>query len=137
MATQGNTFASGNMNFSHAKRVWLEVLEVYNGGGVINNASDFVKDGVGVVPAGTPVKLEDGKITAYTDAKIQACADAAAVVALGINGYLQNDVHYRATGEIGTGTVVFHGKMDANMIASATLAKLKLNTTTPMVVFVG
>lgn len=136
MATQGNSFASSTVNLKHAKRVWIEVLEVYNGGGIVKNASEFLTDGKGVIPAGTPVKLSGGEITAYTDAKVQACADAAAVLALGINGYLQSDIHLQSATDQGTGTVVFHGKLDAKMIASASLAKLKLNTLTPMVIFV-
>lgn len=136
MATQGNSFASSTVNLKHAKRVWLEVLEVYNGGGIVKSATNFLTNGKGVIPAGTPVKLSGGEITAYTDTEIQACTDADKVLALGINGYLQSDIHYQSATDKGTGTVVFHGKLDAKMLASATLAKLKLNTLTPMIIFV-
>lgn len=136
MYGQGNTFASVAVGLSHARRVWLEVTEVYNGGGVLGTATAFLTDGKGVVPAGTAVKLSGGVITPYDDAAIQACKDASEVAALGINGYLQSDIHMNGSSDKGTGTVVFHGKLDAKMIKADTLAKLKLNTLTPMITFV-
>lgn len=132
----GNTFDSKTIAYGHARKVWREIRHQFPAGGTISNVSDWVS--AGKIPSGTPCKYDAANktITAYTNTTVSGCADAAAVAALGINGYLQEDAVITDANTVATGTVIYAGEIYEYMFASAVLTKLKLNTLTPMVVFV-
>ena len=132
----GNTFDTTTVTYGHARKVWREIRHQYPAGGTISNVSAW--SSAGKIPSGTPCKYDAANktITAYPDATVSGAADAAAVVALGINGYLQEDVVIKSNSTVGTGTVIYAGEIYEYMFASAVLEKLKLNTLTPMIVFV-
>jgi hypothetical protein len=138
----GNVFKKGVVSFgSPAKRVWREIRHRYPAGGTIRNMSDFVRDGI--IPSGSPVAYDASTksiaVIKYTD--ISAASTAEAIAALGINGYLQEDVVLDSTGgggvpDAATGTVVYAGELYEYMYPADVVAVLKQVTTTPQIVFV-
>lgn len=138
----GNVFKSGSITFSGpAQRVWREIRHRYPAGGTITNLSDFTS--AGIIRSGSPVSYDpaDKEITVLTDTAITAADTAEKVAALGINGYLQEDVVLDSTGgggvpDAATGTVVYAGELYEYMYPSAVVAVLKQVTTTPQIVFV-
>lgn len=132
----GNTFDTKKTTYGHAKKVWRSLRHVYPGGGTITNVADFVD--AKLIPAGSPVKYDPAtkKITIIKDTAISGAADAAAVVDLGINAYLQEDAVITDGNTVATGTAVYAGELYEYTYTAAVLAKLKLNTLTPQIVFV-
>lgn len=132
----GNTFDAKSIIPGHAKKVWREVKDQYPAGGTITNISAFVE--AGKVPAGSPVKfdVENKTIEVILDSAVSSAADAAAVAALGINGYLLYDTNVTDANTVGTNTVVYAGEIYEYMFDADVVAKLKLNTLTPMIVWV-
>lgn len=140
MLNIGNTFGTSSVEYGHARKVWREIRHVYPAGGNINNIAAWRTANKDIIPSGTPCKIDmaNSTITCYLDSAISG-ADASALAALGINGFLQEDVPIKdATSGItnATGTVVYEGEIYEYMIDSAVLAKLKTLTTIPMIVFV-
>lgn len=127
MANLGNTFKTGSAKHPHARKIWHRVTGVYPGGGVITNAGDMIKTYPGVIPAGTALKkVSAGKYSVIPPASISGATDAAAVNALGIIGFTENDTYFASKDDIGTCTVVYAGELNAYMIDSAVEAKLEL-----------
>lgn len=143
MSGTGNTYDKKNVSFGHARKVWRSIRHVYPGGGMIQNTSDFVS--AGKIPAGSPVKFDPStkQITVILDSAIKAAVtvpetttEAEAVEALGINGFLQEDVHITDSNTNGSGTVVYAGELYEYMFDSEVVKKLKLLTSVPQIVWV-
>lgn len=128
----GNTFDKKSFEYGHARKVWRSISSVYPGGGVIQNVSDFSEKGK--IPSGSPVKF-DPKTKQITVIKDDAIKGAEAVAALGINGYLQEDVYITSEKTVATGTVVYAGEIYEYMFEDDVVNKLKL-ANVPMVVWV-
>lgn len=130
----GNTFDKKSFEYGHARKVWRSISSVYPGGGVIQNVSDFSEKGK--IPSGSPVKfdMKTHQITVIKDDEIKA-AEAEAVAALGINGYLQEDVYITSKDTVATGTVVYAGEIYEYMFEDEVVKKLKL-ANVPMIVWV-
>lgn len=133
MGTMGNTFDVNTVKYGHARKVWREIRHRYPGGGMVSNISDWVT--VGKIPAGTAVKFDlSGKITAYTDARIKAAESD--ITALGINGYLQEDILVASGNTKASGTVVYAGEIYQYMFDKEVVAILQKITTLPQIVWV-
>lgn len=138
----GNTFDKKSFEYGHARKVWRSISSVYPGGGVIQNVSDFSEKGK--IPSGSPVKfdMKTHQITVIKDDEIKAAVEvpestteAEAVAALGINGYLQEDVYIASEDTVATGTVVYAGEIYEYMFDDEVVKKLKL-ANVPMIVWV-
>lgn len=131
MGTMGNTFDVNTVKYGHARKVWREIRHRYPGGGMVSNISDWVA--VGKIPAGTAVKFDlSGKtFKAYTDEQIKAAESA-----LGINGYLQEDILVASGNTKASGTVVYAGEIYQYMFDEEVVAILQKITTLPQIVWV-
>lgn len=136
MSGTGNTYDKKSWSWGHARKVWRSIRHVYPGGGMIQNVSDFVSEGK--IPAGSPVKFDPAtkQITVILDSAISGAADADAVNALGINGYLQEDARISSDGTQASGTVVYAGELYEYMYEDAVVEKLKMLTSVPQIVWV-
>lgn len=128
MFETGNTFKSDSFGFGHARKVWREIHDIYPAGGKFATTAGFT----GKIPAGTPVKFDMAAktITPITNTAITSASD---VSALGINGFLQEDVVLAEDAQY-TGTVVYRGELYSFMLGDGVPAKLA--GVVPGVVFV-
>lgn len=129
----GNTYDVTTVTYGHAKKVWREIRHRFPAGGTISNVSDWAT--AGIIPSGTPVKYDASAktIECYTDADITGASD---LTALGINGFLQEDVKVASASTVASGTAVYAGEIYEYAFASAVATKLKTLTTVPQIVFV-
>lgn len=129
----GNTFDVNTVKYGHARKVWREIRHRYPGGGMASDISSWVA--VGKIPAGTAVKfnLSDRTFKAYTDEQIKTAED---ITALGINGYLQEDVLVASKNTKASGTVVYAGEIYQYMFDKEVVAILQKITTLPQIVWV-
>lgn len=136
MSVTGNTYDKKTVSYGHARKVWRSIRHVYPAGGMIQNVSDFKTSKK--IPAGSPVKFDMStkKITVILDSAITGAEDADGVNALGINGFLQEDVPVTDENTKASGTVVYAGELYEYMFASGVPAKLKLLTSVPQIVWV-
>lgn len=139
----GNSFLNKKITVGgKADRVWREIRHRYPAGGMITNVSDFASDGK--IRSGQPVayNLAAKTITVLTDAQVKAASTAEAIAALGINGYLQEDVVINVDGSgvpegfKASGTVVYAGELYDYMFDAQVLAVLK-KVAVPGIVFVN
>lgn len=128
----GNTFNHETLSFGHARKVWRRIDEQLPGGYVITNVSSFTS--AGIIPAGSPVayatsgtpdirdivaiKWSAVKTAAQTTSSEQGATDAdnaaaaaAAVEALNIIGFLQEDVVIKDSSTFATGNVIVKGEL--------------------------
>lgn len=129
----GNTYDVTEVNFGHAKKVWREIRHRFPAGGIVSNVADWTSKGI--IPSGTPVKwdAENKTIECFTDEDVTGAAD---LTALGINGFLQEDIKVTSENTVASGTAVYAGELYEYAFDSAVATKLKTLTTVPQVVFV-
>lgn len=131
----GNSYNTSTITVGHARKVWRSTSNVYPGGGVVENINDW-KD-KGVIPSGRPCKFDpkEKKVKVYTSEQVKAAAEGG-VAALGINGYIQEDIRVVDDKTIGTATVVYAGEIYEYMFSDEEATILKANTATPQIVWV-
>lgn len=129
----GNTYDVTSFTVGHAKKVWREIRHRYPAGGTVANVADWTEKGI--IPSGTPVKYDATAktIECYTDEDITGASD---LTALGINGFLQEDVKVASASTVASGTAVYAGEIYEYAFASDVATKLKTLTTVPQIVFV-
>lgn len=134
MGTIGNTFDASTFKVGHSRKVFREIVAAYPGGATISNMSDWS----GKIPSGRPCKFDPEAKTAkvYTTAQVKAATTPEAKAALGINGYIQEDVVIKDGKTIGTATVLYDAEIYQFMYDSAEVAILKALTSTPKITWV-
>lgn len=145
----GSTFGKTTFSMGHSRKVWRSIVNVFPGGGTITNFADFVS--AGSVPCGSAVKFDDEAktitvikpeeilacVTMSSDGKTVESVDAAAVAALGINGFLQEQIDVDSSTYAATGTVVYEGEIYKYMFKKGIVAALEYLPTTPKITWVN
>lgn len=109
----GNTYNTREVKFSHARKVWREIRQMYPAGGRVVNIEDWVEKKV--IPAGTLALLEENanggkEITCYTPEQASSDLEGEHF------GFTDRDLPIIDGNTVGTITVVYDGEIYKYML---------------------